>query len=71
MQKHVWNPAKSLDTYEQYRSWASAHSSEHVGESCLDDGIAIRGGRVYLIPRKAGPVVPFNVAPNETLNLSK
>ena len=34
--------------------------------SRLDDGrIAIRGERIVLIPRKAGPVVPVNVAPNE------
>jgi len=32
----------------------------------LHDGkIAIRGGRIMLIPREAGPVVPANVAPNE------
>ena len=31
--------------------------------SCLDDGrMAIRGGRIMLIPRKAGPVVSLNVA---------
>ena len=31
-----------------------------------DDGrVAIRSGRLYLIPRKAGPVVPADVAPGE------
>ncbi len=30
-----------------------------------DDMVAIRGGRLYLIHRKAGPVVPADVAPNE------
>jgi len=36
--------------------------------SRLDDGrIAIRGGRIILIPRKAGPVVPVDVAPNDVL----
>ena len=35
--------------------------------SRLDDGeIANRGG-IVLIPRKAGPVVPVNAAPNEAL----
>ncbi len=37
--------------------------------SRLNDGIvAIRGGRINLISRKAGPVVPVNVAPNEPPN---
>ena len=36
--------------------------------SRLDDGrIAIRGGRIVLIPRKAGPVVPVDVAPDDVL----
>jgi len=40
--------------------------------SRLDDGkIAIRGGRLYLIPRKTGLVVPVNVAPNEVLSLDE
>ncbi len=25
------------------------------------------GGRLYLVPRKAGPVVPVDVAPNDPL----
>ncbi len=34
--------------------------------SRTNDGlVAIMGGRLYLIPRKAGPVVPVDVAPNE------
>jgi len=32
-----------------------------------DGGVAIRGGRLYLIPRKVGPVVPIDVAPDEPL----
>ncbi|RLF65900.1 MAG: hypothetical protein DRN30_03105, partial [Thermoplasmata archaeon] len=39
--------------------------------NCLDDGkVAIRGKRIVLIPRKAGPVV-VNVAPNGPRNLMK
>ena len=34
-----------------------------------DDGkVSIKGGRLFLITRKAGPVVPVNVAPNEQPN---
>ena len=34
--------------------------------SCLDDDkVAIRGGRIVLIPRKAVSVVAVNVAPDE------
>ena len=33
--------------------------------NCLDDGkVASRGGRIMLIPRKAGFVVPVDVAPD-------
>jgi len=40
--------------------------------SRLDDGrIASRGGRIGLIPRKAGPVVPVDVAPDGPRNLMK
>ena len=33
-----------------------------------DGKVAIRSGRLYLITRKTGPVVPVNVAPDEPLN---
>ncbi len=33
-----------------------------------DGKVVIRSGRLYLIPRKAGPVVPVNVAPDEPPN---
>ena len=37
-----------------------------------DDGkVSIRDGRLFLITRKAGPVVPVNVAPNEPPNHMK
>jgi len=40
--------------------------------SRLNDGkVAIRGGRIVLIPRKAAPVVAVNVAPDGPRNLMK
>ena len=39
---------------------------KRILRNCPNDGkIASRGERIILIPRKAGPVVPANVAPNE------
>jgi len=36
-----------------------------------DGSVAIRGGGLVLIPRKAGPVVPANVAPDDPLTEMK
>lgn len=60
----------------QCRRCGFTYNAQYV--ACLnlfsrsDDGrVAIRGGRIYLISRKAGLVVPVNVAPNEPLNKMK
>ncbi len=36
-----------------------------------DSGAATRGGRIYLVPRKAGPVVPADAAPGEILRIDE
>jgi len=63
--------ALNVDCFVSKDFWASLAiviAGRYRGFLCSDDGwVAIRSGGLYLVPCKAGPVVPVDVAPDEPL----